>query len=77
MMKKTLQSVNASNKDKNKYAGASDKNTNINTETKVDKESAKTETKVVAGVFNFTPMYLPFITISLIYGSFFIYYVIV
>lgn len=55
--KNLLLSVNASNKDKNKYANASDKNTNINTETKVDKESAKTETKVVTGVSNFTLMY--------------------
>ena len=55
--KEPLQSVNASYKDKIKYADASDKNTNINTETKVDKESAKTETKVVTGVSNFTSMY--------------------
>lgn len=55
--KEPLQSVNVSNKDKNKYAEASDKNTNINTETKVDKKSAKTETKVVTGVSNFTSMY--------------------
>lgn len=55
--KEPLQSVNASNKDKNKYADASDKNTNINTEIKVDKESAKTETKVITGVSNFTLMY--------------------
>lgn len=52
-----LQSVNVSNKDKNKSADASDKNTNINNETKVDKESVKTETKVVTGVTNFTLMY--------------------
>lgn len=52
-----LQSVNASNKDKIKHADASDKNTNINNETKVDKESAKAETKVVTGVTNFTLMY--------------------
>lgn len=52
-----LQSVNVSNKDKNKYADASDKNTSMNIETKVDKESAKTETKVVTGVSNFTSMY--------------------
>lgn len=64
--KEPLQSVNASNKDKNKYAEASDKNININTETKVDKESAKTETKVVTGVSNLTPMYLSFMTISLV-----------
>lgn len=55
--KEPLQSVNASYKDKIKYADASDKNTNINTETKVDNKSAKTETKVVTGVLNFTSMY--------------------
>lgn len=54
---KPLQSVNASNKDKIKYAGASDKNTNINIETKVDIKSAKTETKVITGVSNFASMY--------------------
>lgn len=54
--KDPLLSVNTSHKDKNKYADASDKNTNINTETKVDKESAKTE-EVVTGVSNFTSMY--------------------
>lgn len=55
--KEPLQSVNASNKDKIKYAGASDKNTNISIETKVDNKSAKTETKVVTGVLNFTSIY--------------------
>lgn len=55
--KEPLQSVNVSNKDKIKHAGASDKNTSINIETKVDKESQKTETKVVTGVSNFTSMY--------------------
>lgn len=55
--KEPLQSVNVSNKDKNKSADASDKNTNINNETKVDKESTKTETKVVTGVTNLTLMY--------------------
>ena len=55
--KEPLQSVNVSNKDKNKSADASDKNTNINNETKVDKESTKTVTKVVTGVTNFTLMY--------------------
>lgn len=55
--KEPSQSVNASNKDKNKYADASDKNTNINIETKVDKESAKTETKVVTGVSNVASTY--------------------
>lgn len=39
---------------------------NKDRETKVDKESAKTETKVVTGVFNLTPMYLSFMTISLV-----------
>ena len=52
-----LQSFNASNKDKIKYADASDKNTNINTETKVDNKSTNTETKVVTGVSNFASMY--------------------
>lgn len=55
--KEPLQSVNASNKDKIKHAGASDKNTSINTETRVDNKSAKTEAKVVTGVSNFTSMY--------------------
>ena len=50
-------SVNASNKDKNKYASATDMESNKDIETKVDKESAKTETKVVTGVLNFTSMY--------------------
>lgn len=52
-----LQSVNASNKDKIKYADAFDKDTRINTETKVDNKSTKTETKVVTGVSTFTSMY--------------------
>ena len=64
--KEPLQSVNASYKDKIKYADASDKNTNINTETKVDKESAKTNTKVLTGVLNLTTMYLSLITISFV-----------
>ena len=51
---------------KNKYAEASDKNTNINTETKVDNKSAKTEAKVVTGVSNLTAMYLSLMTISLV-----------
>lgn len=55
--KEPLQSVNVSNKDKNKYVDASDKNTIINTETKEDNESAKTETKVVTGVSNLTLFY--------------------
>lgn len=49
--------VNASNKDKNKYASATDMESNKDIETKEDKESQKTETKVVTGVSNFTSMY--------------------
>lgn len=60
-----LQSVNASNKDKIKYADAFDKDTKINTETKVDNEYAKTETKVVTGVSNFTSMYYLMIVSSI------------
>lgn len=52
-----LVSISASKKDEIKQADASDKNTYINTETKVDKESQKTETKVVTGVSNFILMY--------------------
>ena len=55
--KNPLLSVNASNKDKNKYASATDMESNKDIETKVNKESAKTETKVVTGVLNFTSMY--------------------
>ena len=55
--KEPLHSVNTSNKDKIKHAGASDKNTSINIETKANKESAKTEAKVVTGVSTFTSMY--------------------
>lgn len=55
--KNLLLSVNASNKDKNKYASATDMESNNDIETKVDKESEKTETKVVTGVLNFTSMY--------------------
>ena len=51
--KNPLLSVNASNKDKNKYASATDMESNNDIETKVDKESQKTETKVVTGVLNF------------------------
>lgn len=64
--KEPLHSVNTSNKDKIKHAGASDKNTSINIETKVDEESAKTNTKVLTGVLNLTTMYLSFITISFV-----------
>ena len=55
--KDPLLSINPSNKDKNKYASAADMESNNDIETKVDKESAKTETKVVTGVSNFTSMY--------------------
>lgn len=55
--KDPLLSINPSNKDKNKYASATDMESNKDIETKVDKESAKTETKVVTGVLNFTSMY--------------------
>lgn len=55
--KNPLLSVNASNKDMNKYASATDMESNKDIETKVDKESQKTETKVVTGVLNFTSMY--------------------
>lgn len=55
--KDPLLSVNASNKDKNKYASATDMESNKDIETKVDKESQKTETKVVTGVSNFASMY--------------------
>ena len=64
--KNPLLSVNASYKDKNKYANASDENPIIITETKVDKKSAKAEAKVVTGVSNLTVMYLSFMTISLV-----------
>ena len=52
-----LQSVNVSNKDKNKYASAIEIESNKDIETKANKESAKTETKVVTGVSNLTSMY--------------------
>lgn len=55
--KEPLQSVNVSNKDKNKYASAIDIESNKDIETKANKESAKTETKVVTGVSNLTSMY--------------------
>lgn len=55
--KNPLLSINPSNKDKNKYASATDMESNKDIETKVDKESTKTETKVVTGVSNLTSMY--------------------
>ena len=55
--KDPLLSVNVSNKDKNKYASAIEIESNKDIETKANKESAKTETKVVTGVSNLTSMY--------------------
>lgn len=52
-----LLSINPSNKDKNKYASATNMESNKDIETKVDKESQKTETKVVTGVSILTSMY--------------------
>lgn len=61
-----LVSISASKKDEIKQANASDENPIIITETKVDKKSEKTETKVVTGVSNPTTIYLSFMTISLV-----------
>lgn len=58
--------INPSNKDKNKYASATDMESNKDIETKVDKESQKTETKVVTGVSNLTSMYLLVMLCSII-----------
>lgn len=69
----TNQPSNDEKKDKNKYASATDMESNKDIETKVDKESAKTETKVVTGVFNLTPMYLSFMTISLVVAMYIMY----
>lgn len=69
--KDPLLSVNASNKDKNKYASATDMESNKDIETKVDKESQKTETNVVTGVSNLTSMYL-FLMISSLTGILYI-----
>lgn len=55
--KDPLESISALGKDKTKYADASDKNTNINTETKANKESTKTEAKVVTGVSSIVSVY--------------------
>ena len=55
--KDLMGSVSSSNKDKNKYASATDMESNKDIETKVDKESQKTETKVVTGVSILTSMY--------------------
>lgn len=55
--KDSLVSIIASKKDEIKQANASDENPIIITETKVNKKSEKTETKVVTGVLNFTSMY--------------------
>lgn len=63
--KDSLLSVNASNKDKNKYASATDMESNKDIEAKVDKESQKTETKVVTGVSNLTTVHMFLIGISI------------
>ncbi|MBN2920616.1 MAG: hypothetical protein JTJ28_13540 [Lactobacillus sp.] len=64
--KDPMVSISASKRDEIKYANASDKNTNINTETKVDKESVKTETNVVTGVSNERTLFLSLMIISFI-----------
>ena len=64
--KDPLLSISTSNKDKNKYASATDMESNNDIETKVDKESQKTETKVVTGVSILTPMYLLVMLCSII-----------
>lgn len=69
----TNQPSNDEKKDKNKYASATDMESNKDIETKVDKESVKTETKVVTGVFNLTPLYLSFMTISLVVAMYIMY----
>lgn len=69
--KDSLVSISASDKDKIKYANASDENPIIITETKVDKKSEKTETKVVTGVSNLTTVYL-FLMISSLTGILYI-----
>lgn len=63
--KDQLLAVNASNKDKNKYASATDMESNKDIETKVDKEFQKTETKVVTGVSILTSMYYLIIVSSI------------
>ena len=65
--------INPSNKDKNKYASATDMESNKDIETKVDKESQKTETRVVTGVSNLTTMYLSLMTISLFVAMYIMY----
>lgn len=71
--KNPLLSVNHSNKDKSKYASATDMESNKDIEIKVDKESQKTETKVVTGVSNLTTMYLSLMTISLFVAMYIMY----
>lgn len=68
--KESLQSVNASNKDKIKHAAASDKNPNTITVTKADKKSEKTETEIVTGVSSERTLFLSLMTISLIVSMF-------
>ena len=61
-----LVSISASKKDEIKQADASDENSIIITETKIDKKSDKTETKVVTGVSNFKQLYFFLMTISIL-----------
>lgn len=61
-----LVSISASKKDEIKQANASDENPIIITETKADKKSDKTETKVVTGVSNFKQLYFFLMTISIL-----------
>lgn len=70
--KEPMVSVSSSNKDKCKYADATDKESNKDIETKVDKESMKTETKVVTGVSNLTIVHL-FLMISSLTGILYIF----
>lgn len=64
--KDPLASISASDKDKIKHADATDKKLNKDIETKVDKESQKSETEVVTGVSNFKQVYLFLMTISIL-----------
>ena len=64
--KDPLVSISASKKDEIKQANASDDNPIIITEAKVDKESMKTETKVVTGVSYFKQLYLFLMAISIL-----------
>lgn len=70
--KDPLVSISASGKDEIKHADATDKESNKDIETKVDKESMKTETKVVTGVSNLTIVHL-FLMISSLTGILYIF----